>query len=389
MNSFWKLSITNLRRHTTRSLLTMLGIAASVGVLFSVFSLNRGFERGLARELDRTGLHFMVVPSGCAHEVASLVLHGAVIPKYLDTKVMAHIKEIDGIALATPILVAQLPNPTHKRIDLIYGVEMATLPAIKPSWEIAGTYPGAENEILLGYEVAQHMRLAAGDTLTYPQAPATPLKVAGVVGKTGSQDDAFVYMPLAMTRKLLDNPTGATAIGVKVKEAAQLADITTALEQRAPGIQIVTMGQVMNSISNLAASAKSLSIPIAFIAVLISAVGVMNAVLMAVFERTQEIGMMRAIGASRTDIFRIILTETTLLTTCGGLAGIAAAMAGARLIETFVRTILPYMPGGEMVRFDPGLAGASLLFALVIGLLAGLFPAWKASTINPIEAIKG
>ena len=389
MNGFLALAVSNLLRHKTRSLLTMLGIAASVGVLFAVFSLNKGFEQGLARELDRTGLHFMVVPSGCAHEVASLVLHGAVIPKYLDTKVMAHIEKIEGIALATPILVAQLPNPAHKRVDLIYGVEISALPVIKPAWRIAGKLPAAEDEILLGSEVANHMRLAAGDTLIYPQAPAKPLRIAGVVGKTGSQDDAFVYMPLTTARQLLANPNGATAIGVRVREAGELATITANLEQRAPGIQIVTMGQVMNSISNLAASARSLSISIACIAVLISAVGVMNAILMAVFERTQEIGMMRAIGASRADIFRIILTETTLLTVSGGLAGIAIASGGARLIEAFVRTILPYMPSGSMVGFDPLLAGASLLFALVLGLLAGLFPAWKASTINPIEAIKG
>ena len=81
MNGFLKLSIKNLLRHRTRSALTMLGIAASVGVLFSVLSFNRGFNEGLAEELDRTGLHFMIVPSGCAHEVAALVLHGAVIPK--------------------------------------------------------------------------------------------------------------------------------------------------------------------------------------------------------------------------------------------------------------------------------------------------------------------
>ncbi|MEW6595084.1 MAG: FtsX-like permease family protein [Thermodesulfobacteriota bacterium] len=388
MNGFLPLSITNLRRHTTRSLLTMLGIAASVGVFFAVFSLNRGFERGLARELEGTGLHFMVVPSGCAHEVASLVLHGAVIPKYLDTRVMAHIEKIDGIALATPILVAQLPNPAHSRVDLIYGVEMAALSAIKPSWQIKGRMPAADDEVLLGAEVAGHMKLNAGDTLTYAGA-ARPLRVAGVVQKTGSQDDAFVYLPLATARKLLDKPGGATAIGVKVREPEKISTITTALEEKAPGIQIVTMGQVMNSIANLAASARSLSISIACIAVLISAVGVMNAILMAVFERTQEIGMMRAIGASRGDVFRMILTETTLLTVSGGLAGIVMAMGGAPLIEAFVRTILPYMPSGEMVTFDPLLAAASLLFALAIGLLAGLFPAWKASTINPIEAIKG
>jgi putative ABC transport system permease protein len=385
---FLNLALKNLQRHRIRSLLTMLGIAASVGVLFSVFSFNRGFEQGLAKELAGTGLHFMVVPSGCAHEVASLVLHGAVIPKYLDTKVMESIGETEGIALATPILVAQLPNPEQGRVDLIYGVEMKALAEIKPGWRIEGAIPDGPDEVLLGHEVAEHAGLRPGDELGYPGA-ATRFKVAGVIGLTGSQDDAFIYMPIRTAQALLGNPTGATAIGVKVTDPERLLAITDELAERVPGIQIVTMGQVMNSISNLAASAKSLSISIALIAVLVSAIGVMNSILMAVFERSQEIGMMRAIGASRWDIFRIILKETTMLTMTGGLAGILFATVGSRLIEIFVRTIMPYVPKGEMVRFEPGLALASVSFVFVIGLIAGLYPAWKASTINPIEAIKG
>jgi putative ABC transport system permease protein len=91
MTSYLKLAAKNILRHRTRSVLTMLGIAASVGVLFAVLSFNKGFTEGLALELERTGLHFMIVPSGCAHEVAALVLHGAVIPKFLDTGVMEHV----------------------------------------------------------------------------------------------------------------------------------------------------------------------------------------------------------------------------------------------------------------------------------------------------------
>jgi putative ABC transport system permease protein len=115
----------------------------------------------------------------------------------------------------------------------------------------------------------------------------------------------------------------------------------------------------------------------------------MNAMLMAVFERTQEIGMMRAIGASRSDIFRIILKEGMLLSVSGGIAGILVSVAGNDLIEVFVRKVMPYVPGGNMVRFDAGIAGASLIFASLVGVLSGLYPALKASKINPIEAIKG
>jgi putative ABC transport system permease protein len=388
MNGYLKLAVKNLLRHRTRSALTMLGIAASVGVLFSVLSFNRGFSEGLAVELERTGLHFMIVPSGCAHEVAALVLHGAVIPKFLDTAVMQHVNEADGIDLATPILVAQLPDPQRGKIDLIYGVDMTALSAIKPSWQITGRIPEQDHEVLLGYEVAQHEKLQPGDRFASP-VEGVDLMVAGIVGLTGSQDDAFVYLPIATAQKLLDYPAAATAIGVKVTDPTRMLEITDALTAAVPGIQIVTMGEVMNSISNLAASARALSLAIVLIAILISAVGVMNSILMAVFERSQEIGMMRAVGASRSNIFRIILEETTILSLGGGLVGIFISILGSRLIEAFVRAVMPFVPSGNLISFDAGLAMGSVIFILVIGLCAGIYPAWKASKINPVEAIKG
>ena len=388
MSGYLKLSIKNLLRHRTRSALTMLGIAASVGVLFSVLSFNAGFNEGLAKELDRTGLHFMVVPSGCAHEVAALVLHGAVIPKFLDTSVMKHLQETDGIAMATPILVAQLPNPEKERIDLIYGVDMQVLSAIKPGWEIEGVIPTQPNEILLGHEVADHEGIKPGDVFS-ETADGKPLIVAGIVELTGSQDDAFVYLPIETAQKLLEKPDAATAIGVKVNNPAKMSEITDVLTAAVPGIQIVTMGQVMNSISNLAASARALSMAIVLIAILISAVGVMNSILMSVFERTQEIGMMRSVGASRKDVFRIILEETAILSVTGGLLGIIIATLGSKLIETFVRSVMPFVPSGNLISFDPLFALGSVLFIMVIGIASGLYPAAKASKINPVEAIKG
>ena len=388
MTSYLKLAAKNILRHRTRSLLTMLGIAASVGVLFAVLSFNKGFTEGLALELERTGLHFMIVPSGCAHEVAALVLHGAVIPKFLDTGVMEHVVRTDGVDLATPILVAQLPDQQRGKIDLIYGIEMAVLEAIKPGWEITGTISRHEHEVLLGYEVAQHDNLKPGAHFSSP-VDGVDLIVAGVIGYSGSQDDAFVYLPIQTAQSLLGSPQAATAIGVKVDDPARISAITEALTSTVPGIQIVTMGEVMNSVSNLAAAARALSLAIVLIAILISAVGVMNSILMAVFERTQEIGMMRAVGASRWDIFRIILSETTILAICGGVVGIVLSTLGARLVEAFVRSVMPFVPSGQLISFEPEVALGSVTFIFIIGLCAGIYPAVKASSINPVEAIKG
>ena len=99
--------------------------------------------------------------------------------------------------------------------------------------------------------------------------------------------------------------------------------------------------------------------------------------------------MMRAVGASRRDIFRIILEETTILSLSGGLVGILISILGSRMIEAFVRSVMPFVPSGNLISFDPVVAAGSVLFIFIIGLCAGIYPALKASKINPVEAIKG
>lgn len=386
--NFLKLSFKNLFRHKIRSLLTLIGIATSIAVLFSIISFNRGFEKGLSRELQRTGIHFMIVPSGCPHEVASLVLHGAVIPKYLEVDVIDKIKATKGIELISPILVFQLPNPEKNRIDLIYGTEMSHIKKLKPSWNIKGSIPSSDNEVIIGSEIASHDNIKIGDIITYSTQKRS-FKVSGILEKTGSQDDAFIYMPIQSAQEILNKTNGATAIGIRVSNPELLNSVTEEISNNVPGIQIVTMGQVMQSLASLASSAKVLSLSIALIAILISAVGVMNSILMAIFERTQEIGMMRAIGASRLDIFRIIIKETMILTSLGGVTGIIIANIGSGIIETFVRRFMPYVPAGNMITFESWLALLCIGFSILIGVFSGLYPAWKASRISPIEAIKG
>lgn len=382
---FLRLAVTNLLRHKLRSFLTLVGIAASVTVLFSILSFNRGFERGLAREIEKTGIHFMVVPAGCPHEVASLVLHGAVTPKFIEAGVVERIRSVPGVEMVSPMLITQLSNAERNRLDMVHGLEMAHIPRIKTAWKLDGRIPGGDNEILLGSEVAAHDQIRVGAIVRYGERTFT---VSGIIGRTGSQDDAFVYMPLAALQAILEKPDRLTAAGVKVSRPELLDEVTSGLAATVPGIQIVTMNEVMRGLASLANSAKVMSLSIAVIAVLISAVGIMNSILMAVFERTQEIGMMRAIGASRMDIFRIVLQETILLTTAGGVSGILISSLMAGPIEDVIRKTMPYVPSGSIIHFEPSLAGGCVVFTLLIGMAAGAYPSWKASGINPVEAIR-
>jgi ABC-type antimicrobial peptide transport system permease subunit len=140
---------------------------------------------------------------------------------------------------------------------------------------------------------------------------------------------------------------------------------------------------------NLVGSARSLLFSVIVIAIVISAAGITNTLLMSVNERTREIGMMKAIGASGYHIGILLIAETLVITTLGGIIGILAALAGSGIIETFVRGLVPYAPSGSFVSFDPFLIGSCLLFSIGLGLLCGFYPAWKSARLSPMEAIRG
>ncbi len=149
------------------------------------------------------------------------------------------------------------------------------------------------------------------------------------------------------------------------------------------------MAQVTGTIMNLVGTARSLLLSVIVVAVIISAAGITNTLLMSVNERTREIGMMKAIGASGYHIGVLLITETLIITLVGGIIGIIVSLAGAGLIESFVRGIIPYAPTGAFISLDPVLAGTCLLFSVGLGLACGLWPAWKSARLSPMEAIRG
>lgn len=381
------LSFANLLRNKARFFLTIISIAASTAVLFSILSFHRGFDREISKELSKTGVHFMIVPSGCPHEVASLILHGAVIPKFLPPDILNKIIDSEHIALASPILVFQSPNHKRGKMDIIYGVNMQSLKTLKPHWKITGNLPQNHNEILLGYEIASHDKLKQGDHY-YIGSQQRPLTISGIIEKTSSQDDAFVYTSLEKAQEILNKENAYTAVAIQVKNPEKLYEITEVISSEIPGIQIVTISQIMNSLASVANSAKVLSLSIAIIAMIISAVGVMNTILMSAFERKQETGMMRAIGASRSHIFAMYSIESLIQTSLGGFVGIVSAMFSSRGIEYLAKKMMPYSPSGQMILFEYDIAGMCILLSVLIGLIVGFYPAWLASRVSPIEAIK-
>ena len=391
--NFLTLAAKNLTRRRGRTGLTVIGVAIAISVLFSLLALNSGYEKELNKEVNSMGVHILAVPKGCPYEAASLIIHGGVIPKYLSATDLKNVTGIPEVELATPMLMHQFMKKDEKTGEstphIIYGIKIKEMLELKPWWKVEGRF-FEDNEtrvMLVGRDLADKENLSVGQRL--PVGPAKEnFTIVGILDRTGDQDDQFHFFPLEEAQRVFGKEGKITTIAVKVRDVSRISEVSEEME-KIPDIQVVTVTQIMGTIMNLAGSAKSLLLTVIVIALIISAFGIINTLLMSVNERVREFGMMKAIGASGSDIGKMVLMETVFITISGGIIGTIAALVGSSLIESFVKGMLPYSPSGSLISFRPELVGFSIAFSLFMGLVCGIYPAFLSARLSPMEAIRG
>jgi putative ABC transport system permease protein len=258
---------------------------------------------------------------------------------------------------------------------------------LKPWWNIEGRFftENETNVMIVGRELAESQNYSVG--MVMMAGPFKNFTIVGILNRAGDQDDQFHFVPLAEAQRVFRKEGRITTIAVKVQDMSKIAKVSEQME-KIPDIQVVTMTQIMGTIMNLAGSARSLLLTVIVIALIISAFGIINTLLMSVNERTREFGMMKAIGASGMDIGKMVLAETVFITFMGGIIGTVAAIVGSSLIEGFVKGMLPYSPKASLVSLDPELIAFALVFSIVLGLFCGLYPAFMSSRLTPMQAIR-
>lgn len=381
------LAARNLLRRKGRTMLTVMGVAIAVSVLFSLLAFNAGYEKEIGREMSSLGVHMLAVPKGCPYEAASLIIHGGVIPKYLSEDDLSRVRSLDGVDIATPMLLHQFIK--EKKPHIVYGIIMNDSLRLKPWWKVEGRLflDNESHVMVVGRSIAERENLTVGQVLPFGPKKEN-FTITGILERTGDQDDEFHFVPLSEAQRVFSKGGRITAIAVRVKDLSTIARVSDEMEQ-IPDIQVVTMTQIMGTIMNLAASARALLLSVIAVAVIISAFGILNTLLMSINERSREFGMMKAIGASGLDIARLVMAETLFITTSGGALGVTVSILGAGLIESSVKSMLPYSPAGPLVSIDPTLVASSMGFSIGLGLICGLYPAIRSSRLSPMEAIRG
>ena len=377
----------NLWRRPMRTALTLLGVAVSVGFLACLLSLGEGYQRGLRRELDGMGIQMMLVPLGCPYDAAAQALKGRALDTSLPQSALDAARRDPAVAVAAPLFAAALPRPRQGRTDLWVGVDEGSR-TLRPWWKLT---PGSKwfvgpDSVLLGAEAALTELRAPGQKLYSPETGRT-FTVCGVLERSGTSDDSQFFVPLATAQAMFHQPGRLTAVALRLKDPSLVREASRRL-QDVKGAQVVTLTEMLGTFLNLMGAAQTLLSSVALVAVAVSALGVFNTMMASGLERTGELAILRALGAGRASVFTLMAGEAALLSLLGGAIGLALAVLLGPLAEGAIRPFVPLAPAAGLPTLTLRSAGECAGLLLGLGLLAGAYPAWRASRLRPAALVR-
>ena len=387
-----RLAVAGLRRNPLRTALTCLAVALAVGLFLGAMGLHDGYATALANSVDKMGYHVLVTAKGCPYETATLVLRGGNIPMYVDETLVGTLKDDPAWQSGTRFLMQGMENGDNNTFTVFIGID-DQFQTLKPWMKLqqGSWFTGPESaEAIVGYNVAEVMRLKVGDTIPVTRYGKT-LSVRGVFQRSGSQDDGMIFLPLAYAQKLFERQGKLTGIGVRLTDLTKMGPfLDRAFE--IPSMQAITVSQFRGTILDLLGTARALMLMGTAVAILIAAMGVFNSVMVSVTERRQELGVMKVLGASPAQVFAVVTAETSLMGLLGGLIGVAMAVGAGAVSDGFVGRLLPYAPvpaSGHLISVDAAHAAQGLAGALAVSILAGLIPAVRASFAPAVQSLRG
>jgi putative ABC transport system permease protein len=230
-----------------------------------------------------------------------------------------------------------------------------------------------------------------------------PLRVAGVIAESGGEADYTFYLPLSDVtaynewitgRRINRSKDGYPVAIVKVEDPQKVLEVADTIT--AMGYMVYTPMQYLQPINSFYTVLQVIFGGLGAISLLVAAIGIANTMTMAILERTREIGLMKAIGATNRDVLSVFLGEAGGIGLIGGLGGVLLGWAAAQIINVLALAYFAGqisnqggMPPPSVVVYTPAwLPGFALVFAIIIGLISGLYPALRAATLIPVNALK-
>ncbi len=399
-----RIALRALRVNKMRSFLTMLGIIIGIAAVIAMLAVGSGASYVISQQIASIGSNIILVLPGSLTSGGLRTGSGGVQTlKAEDSRAIQ--QECPAVAMAAPIV--------RGSGQVVYGNQnwstllMGTTPEmfVIREWNTAlgrelssADNDGASKVCVIGETIVKNLfgdEDPLGKMIRIKKVPFTVIGVLEGKGQSpqGTDQDDVVFVPLRTAqRKLMGSqfPDTVGSILVKARSEEQLPQAeqqtNSLLAQRhritngkEPDFTVRNLSEIL-AVAEQSSKAMSLLLgAVASISLIVGGIGIMNIMLVSVTERTREIGIRMAIGAKRNDILMQFLTEAVLLTILGGVLGIAIGAGGAMIVSKILTwpTLISFWS-----------VAVAFIFSAAVGIFFGFYPARKAASMNPIEALR-
>ncbi len=385
----YQIVLKSITRRKKRMLYASLGVVIGVATIVAVLTIALAGETNIYGQLEKYGANLVVMPAISDIDVAlgGLSLGTlAVGENYISENELPQIRQIaDGkiraalniedegdIATIAPRLY--MNTEIRGRSVIIVGVDPQQERQLKTWWRIReGEYLERADQALVGAMAAELLELNVGDTIALNRREVT---ITGILGETGSNEDYQVFLHIKTVQEAFDKEGLVSSIDVRALcSACPASDIAVSINRNIPGVRAVAVKQIAETEMDTMEKVSEFLLALAGITLAVGCFGVVNTMMASVHERIRDIGIMRAVGASRNQIIKIFLYEAIIVGIAGGFLGYVVGTLLAYVVG-------PLIFGGVAVTYVPQYFLPSLALATFIAVVATVYPAFHASKIK-------
>lgn len=370
------MSLRNMRKRKTRTGLTILGIVIGVAAIVALTSVSEGMQLQMTAWIKSSMGADLIVTSTSSNE---MLPEGRIPESYVNL-----IAGIRGVSSASKQLYGM--GLVEKVSCLIQGIE----PYAKPS-QITITsgsmFKGnGSDEVIIGQKLSTRLGVGLWEHVTISsQGQSKKFRVVGVFQATSLMMDESCMVSLKAAQELFQDPGKVSMVLVNLNDLKDTGSIKSEIERLLSGVRVIEQKQVLETVQQGTDILKMFLLTVASISMLVAGIGIMNTMLISVVERRRDIGIMKAIGMSRTQILRVFLSEAVMLGTMGGILGCASGLAISKLSESLAASLFEVPIA---VQFSSKTIVFGLIFALALATLSGLYPCWRVTSLRPVECLR-
>jgi len=392
ISDYFNFALVGLKHRRARSLLTIMGIVIGIGAIIALITISQGLENAIEEQFELFGKdRILVGPQGFQGPGTQ--------SEGLTTKDVDTIEDLGEFKYVTSFLsrTVELERKNEIKFGLVVGFPADNLEEsfgdIDVQMEEGRFYREGEKFVtVLGIRAAGELFKEEMRVRNRFKINGQTFKVIGILEEIGNpQDDNQVTIPMVAARDIFDEPDKVDGIMAQVKPGGDILQIGDRIERALEkarddeNFQVLTPTQILEQIGQILGIVQFVLVGIAAISLIVGGIGIMNSMYTSVLERTKEIGIMKAIGARNKDVLMIFLVESGILGIIGGFFGVIIGLTIAKLVG-----FAAAQAGFQLLKIEInyGLVVFGLVFAFFVGMISGVVPAYQASKLKPVDALR-